>query len=235
MPDTQSIAATNMFDLMGQLSLIGQNVTNANTPAYKGVTSFEQALDLEQSTTADTVQSVSFQKVDLSQGSLNPTGKPLDLALSGPGFFVVENKGHLYLSRLGQLGINAKGVLSDSHGSAVMGLQGSIFLDSPDVTIHPNGTITQGDAEIDQLQIVQIEDSRSLSISENGYFIYPDKLEESNSQTQILQGFIESSNVDVASETIKMIEMMRRFEMQQKILRANDAMINNGITILGEF
>ncbi len=236
MPDTQSIAAANMFDLMNQLTSIGQNVTNATTPAYKSIQTFESALKTSPVDARSGSNMNSHVQIDLSQGSLNATGKSLDIALTGPGFFVVDSDGNQYLSRLGQLTISPNGTLADSNGASIMGQQGPIFLDSEDVEIHSDGRITSEGSEIDQLQIVNIRDASSLSVTPNGYFSYSGTLESANSNdVQILQGFFESSNVDVASETVRMIEMMRRFEMQQKILKANDAMLRGGITVLGEF
>lgn len=235
MSDTQSIAAANMFDLMNQLSIIGQNVTNANTPAYKSLSSFEDALGAEHALNSVGESRKSYTQVDFSQGSLTATGRPLDIALTGPGFFVIESNGHQYLSRLGNLSVNAKGLLTDSNGATVMGQQGPVFLENEDIQVHPDGQITHNDTEIDQLLIVSVDNPNAISIASNGYYIYPGKLESSNNRIQVLQGFLESSNVDVASETIKMIEMMRKFEMQQKILKTNDAMIGTGMTILGEF
>lgn len=157
------------------------------------------------------------------------------MALTGLGFFVVESNGELYLSRSGQWSVNAEGILVNASGAHIMGEQGTLYVDAADLTVKPDGTLVSGDHELGKVLLVDVDDATTLTPAPNNTFLYTSLLQDPPTQTQFLQGFLESSNVDVASETISLIEMMRLFEMQQKLIRANDDMLGTGITTLGEF
>lgn len=115
---TSSVSALDAFTT--GLDTVGNNIANINTTAYKGSdVSF-----------ADTFSGVGTQvsatTTDYSQGALNTTGTPTDLAVSGNGFFMVEDPTtkDMYATRDGQFTFNSQGYLVNNQGLEVQGLTG---------------------------------------------------------------------------------------------------------------
>lgn len=147
---------------------------------------------------------------DNTQGAIRPTGNNLDFAITGAGSFEVQTDSGTRLTREGNFMLNANGELCTATGSLVMGQNGPIKMPEGQWNVASDGTINVDGSVYDTIKIVGAE---------------PDK-------TQLLQGNLESANVNVVSEMVEMITNMRSFEANQKVLqnvdRTLDKMINEG-------
>lgn len=204
------------------LATISHNVANINTPGYRGlraVPEFSSQLNVRTA-------------LDQGDGAVAQTGRHLDLALQGPGFFVVDRDGMSLLSRAGAFNINAKGQLLTDAGHPVLGTSGPITLSTADVRVDAQGMVWQGPHIVDQLYIVSVTDPGRLKPVGGGAYAYDGQIEASAST--VLQGALERSNVDPATQTVQLMEATRHAESVQRAISIYDKAMDVGINRLGD-
>jgi flagellar basal-body rod protein FlgF len=221
MTDTiESIARSLSADVRA-VNTISHNVANLNTPGFRAgraLPGFDAALD--------------GRALDLRDGALAPTGSPLDLALRGPGFLVVERDGAPLLVRGGDLRLDAEGRLVNAAGDAVLGESGQIVLESADVAIAGDGVISAGGKELAKLRVVDVADPSRLVAAAGGGFAYAGELVPW--QGRVVQGALERANVDAAEQTVQLMELTRHAESVQRAISIYDKAMDAGINRLGD-
>lgn len=224
MTDTiQTISRSLRVDV-ATLNTISNNIANTNTPGFRAersVPSFQSQLD----------SSASNVVVDLQDGPLTLTGAPLDLALRGHGFFQIEHAGQTLLSRAGNFRLNADGQLVNASGDSVLGESGALTLTDSAVRIDAKGELWAGDRSLGKLKIVDVTDPARLTVVDGG-FRYAGELAEWKGSVQ--QGAVEHANVDVAGESIRLMELTRHVESVQHAISIYDKAMDTGINRLGE-
>ena len=172
---------------------------------------------------------------DFSQGTLEETGNDLDFALQGRGFFkVLTPKGEMY-TRNGNFTINTNGELVTTEGYYLAGQYGSILAEGRDFSISEHGDIILNNEMIDKIEILDITNLSALRKYGEGYF----QLAEGETlQTQafsgkVLQGFLESSNVNPIKEMVDMINSFRTYESNQKVVKAYDDILQRAVNDIG--
>lgn len=182
---------------------------------------------------------VNLQKmvIDFTQGELTETGGTLDLALNKSGFFkVVGNDGNTYYTRDGSFMIGDDGILITSTGEQVLSTGGApIRIDGNNISIYKNGTVMVDDTEVGRLDIVDLENSEFLRKVGNNLFEMADGIEpeEIPYEGEVLQGYLEGSNVNSIDEMVEMITLLREFEAGQKVIRAQDEMLEKASNEIG--
>jgi flagellar basal-body rod protein FlgF len=166
---------------------------------------------------------------DQNTGSALATGRPLDIALQGPGWIAVQTRdGVEAYTRAGDLRVDANGSLMTGAGHPVMSEAGpmtvpefqsiSIAVDGT-VSIVPLGQTAQTVADIGRIKLVN-PDPKSIVRGEDGLFRSRDNaVVESDINVRVTSGALESSNVNTAAAMVNMIELSRHFEMQVKAMR----------------
>jgi flagellar basal body rod protein FlgG len=208
---------------MESLSLLANNLANATTSGYKSDSEFYRLYtspDGDSSSEGSTLPDIQRQWTDFSQGMLQPTGNPLDVALSGPGFLTVAGPGGDLYTRNGNMHVSPAGDLVTSEGYAVRGTGGAaIHLTSGgSVEIASDGTVRQADRTLGQLAVVNFKSTNSL-IKVGGTCFQntdPKNPPVAASDVQVQQGKLESSNVGVPEAAMRLVGVMRQFEMLQK-------------------
>ena len=231
-----------------ELEVVANNIANINTTGYKADGSlFEEFLN----SAARTGQSggrVSFVRDrgtwhDLSGGPIEKTGNPLDVAIDGKGFLVVQTtRGERY-TRNGSLQISATGQLVTSDGDPVTGEAGPITFQPNDrqVSISPDGTISvrEGNSKVDSqrgtLRLVSFDNVQQLQKDGAGTFNttggaqpQPDK------KSHVVQGAVEKSNVRGVVEMSRMIEITRSYTQVASLLQQQHDLNQSAIDKLAE-
>jgi flagellar basal-body rod protein FlgF len=221
-----AIAASGMRARMESLDLLANNVANASTGGYKADREFyslyvapEAQGELAQDPSA-TMPVIERPWTDHSQGTLQTTGNPLDLALSGRGFFAVQGPtGPLY-TRNGSFHLAADGRLATADGYPVNGSGGAplILQGARPIEISSDGTVRQDGNVVGQLQVVDFSATADLAKQGSNYFRVSDpKLQPAaSSGTGVEQGKLEASNSGSAESAVRLVSIMRQFEMLQK-------------------
>ena len=227
-------AASGMRSRMETLDLLANNIANSSTAGYKADqesynTYFgDQAWDGYNSGRPDGEEMPVVQRswADLSQGTLLPTGNSSDVALASGGMFTVDGPGGTLYTRNGHFRVARSGALETQDGYAVKGSDGKPIKLSPnsDFQIDRGGAVSQHGAAVGQLAVVNSSKPDSAERVGAGYFRFPkDVTLAPSTDADVQQGKVESSNVTPAFTAVKLVSVMRSFEMLQKaVTMAND-------------
>lgn len=216
-------AAAGMYVHMDEQDTISNNLANVSTPGYKRkVTTFSSfdatlqtaAQNIDQgsaaaSTPPPTLPSLVISE-DQSTGSVQQTNVPTDIALDGPGSFVVQSGNATRLTRAGNFHLDGTGHLVTSDNSQVLGEKGPIQIPSgSEWSVDFDGTVRVGSNAIDKLKIDQPAGTKS--------------------QTRVLSGCLEGSNVNTVQEMVSMISAMRSYEACSKVIQNLDQTMDKAI------
>lgn len=228
MPEISAQINTTIKGLTREFDLIAHNLANVSTPGFKRrYNDFSKSLiDQENALNAKNGDDTGKQKIaiDFSQGSVVETGRTLDAALCGKGFFVIETpQGPLY-TRSGTFRLNDNSQIVDLAGRVIAGTSGPITI-PPSVSIEQisiakDGSISGAGAPIGQFKLVDFQDEeKKLSPTGLNCFQAPKDLEPQPAENLIVkQGFQESANVQMMEELVDMIMVSRLYEANMKFL-----------------
>jgi len=189
------------------------------------------------------------------QGSLKQTNNQADIALNGEGFLMVQTNRGGRLTRSGAFLLNKDGHLVTPNGFPLLGENGPIKVNRNNFLIKNNGEVWINDAIgndpknifgkdmnkwenpvlLDKLQIRKVEYPRHLNKEGDSFYnVTPESGEafrpDAKHQPEILQGFLETSNVKMVSEMVNMIEIQRMYELNQKAITTHDSMLGTLIS-----
>jgi flagellar basal body rod protein FlgG len=207
--------------------VIAHNLAHVNVPGFRrsvvSFSSFETALQnaLQDSdrlgTRIDTVET------DFSPGKIETTGRALDVALMGDGFFVLEGPDGLLYTRNGVLAVSADGRLVNAEGIPVRGTSGPLVLPpgttESQIAITTDGTVVANHQPVGQLNLVRFADAQQLVAAGTTSFRAPAGAAPLPYEGAVVQGGRESSNVVAVEELVRMIAGLRYFEASQRALR----------------
>jgi flagellar basal-body rod protein FlgF len=231
-------AASGLQSRMEALDIVANNLANTTTGGFKLDREFYSlftAADNNEDDTASTkLPLIQKQWTDFSQGVLTPTGSSLDLALSGNGFFAVNGPSGPLYTRNGSFQLSSSGQLTTSEGYAVRDTNGQPIQTQSQVPIEvsPDGSITQSGQAIGQLQIVDFQDRAVLQKLGNSYFSVGDPKTQPipAADSTVQQGKTENSNVAPAESAVRLVGLMRQFEMLQKAITITTDMNKQALT-----
>ncbi len=223
--DMQSIyiLASGGSRAMEQLDTVTNNIANVNTDGFKKMLIKEMSQRLDENG-GDANHLFVFPRfeatlIDESQGALRQSGNPLDLALEGEGFFVVQNGSEQLLTRNGHFLLNEEGIIVDANGNALLSSEGTpITLDpTKRFDITPAGEIYQ-DQEL--VATIDIQDFEEIEPVGSTYYRAKGAPKEPNAKVH--QGFLESSNINIVQEMSSLIVAQRRFETYGNLIKSLD-------------
>ncbi|WP_019677842.1 flagellar hook-basal body complex protein [Arsukibacterium perlucidum] len=203
------------------LSQVSQNVANVNTNGYMAVKSFDQVLMTQPQT-----------HVLQHAAGIRDTGRSLDIAIVGDGFFRVLLDGNEYLTRNGHFHINSSGYLAHASGALVLGEQGPIVVQADGLSISPDGWLNQAGTPLTKLSI---SISAELKESRLGQGLYVSDLPGRQLETYAVKiAAVNTSNVNSSAESVRMMELSRHIQSLQKAAASYDQMLSSGINELGK-
>lgn len=203
------------------LSVIGQNVANLGTPGFRAsraVPDFAGSAGLSRALP------------ELREGPLRQTGRGLDLALRGEGYFVVGQGDGLVLTRNGAFQRSAEGWLVDAQGRPVLGPEGMIRVDSDRLTVGSDGQILDAGRPVARLLLLAPARDARLDPAAGGFLLRGDAVEAA---ARVVQGALEGSNVDPTRESVALVTTTRHIESMQRALAIYDRALDTGINQLG--
>ena len=169
---------------------------------------------------------------DFAQGSFRQTDQNTDVAFGGKGFFSVQTPLGERYTRDGNFIIGKEGILETKEGYPVLGEKGFIRVENDKFTVNEDGVISsQEDSEIiDRFKVVRFDNERYLKKMGNNLYSANDisgsaHIAEGSERPKFLQGYMETSNVNVVNEMVQMIEVNRAYEANQKTITSEDSMM----------
>jgi len=229
MPETVSQVRSAIGTLKRQFNIIAHNLANVNTVGYKRrFNAFSKALIAQGAGTAAQVDPQQAGKLvfDFTQGNLVHSGRPLDFALAGKGFFVIETPDGPLYTRNGMFRLDQQGRIVDSLGRFVAGDMGVISIPSnvglSQISVSPDGSIRAAGALIGKFRLVDFKDKENqLEAAGLNCFRAPQGVEPRPAENVIVkQGFQETSNVQVVEELVDMIMVTRLYEANMQLVNA---------------
>lgn len=172
------------------------------------------------------------------QGPLDVTDRDLDFALVGDGFFQVDGEEEVLYTRNGRFELDEDGTLVSVEGYPVLGEGGPIELSSEQVYADSNGTLYEVDedgdtVEIDTLDIAVFDlGEAQLEKYGNNYFV-TDDAPDGEEDFEVVQGFLEGSNANLAKEMTDIMKVRRSYEAAQKIMITYDQILDRAANELG--
>lgn len=210
-------AASGMKARMESLDMLANNIANSGTSGFKADREFydlaRQQLPL-----------IKRQWTDFQQGSLVVDGNPLHLALQGEGFFALTSPNGIVYSRSGEFQVNGQNQLAAPDGYTLRNVRdnGQPIVVDPlrSIDIDANGVVSQDGLQLGQIEISRIDD-RTADLRKQGssYFLLskPDGA-AADGETSIRQGALEQSNAPVTDGAVRLVSVMRQFEMLQRAI-----------------
>jgi len=176
---------------------------------------------------------ISGMVTDFSQGILKATGNPLDVAISGDGFFVVQTPEGRRYTRKGDFIIDNTGLLKTKDGYQVEGEGDVITLTPGEVSIEQDGTISVNGNVVGRLRLVTFPKPYPLEKVGGGLFRVSggDVAELPAEGASIMQRHLEMSNVNTIQEMVSMINGLREYESQLKVIQGFDDITDKAIRL----
>jgi len=237
MDQISAIAASGFRARMESLDLLANNMANSSTSGYKGDSEFysvysSEAADADDSGSPTVLPMVQRQYTDFAQGLIETTNNPTDLAISGKALFVVKGPSGPLYTRNGSFHLSPGGTVSTTEGYSLL-LQGGKEL-KVDTTkpfnVAPDGTVRQDGEVLGQLQLAVFKDRSAIVKQGLNYFCnVSDQPPTQASDAQVQQGKLEASNVNAAHGAVRLVGVMRQFEVMQKAISISNDMSRQAI------
>lgn len=242
-------AASGMMLGMSRQDALANNLANVNTSGYKKDVLVSSAFPgmlisrIENQNGEGTAKKTPIGNLnsgacigqiftDLSKGNLKRTENPLDLALGSASYFVLESSDGERFTRNGEFKLGAEGLLCDVSGNPVLDINDEYIYIEDQFTVDKYGNIMASGEYLTTLKIASFEEPGSLR--KVGY-----NLMESNDgytldeNPEVLQNYVETSNVDAVKEMVELIKATRSYESLQKVIQAEDETLGTAIQQVG--
>jgi flagellar basal-body rod protein FlgF len=228
------IAMTGAQQQFHQQAITANNLANAATPGYKAETSaYRTAEVVGPGLPARAYALASTSGVDLSAAEIQRTGRDLDVAIEGPGFFAVQAlDGTEAYTRGGSFRVSPEGELQTRAGLPVLGDGGPVVI-PPDskVTIGPDGTISAVDLgqsaknviTVGRLKLVNPDRADLVRGADSLFRLRGGGAAEADPNVMVAAGGLEDSNVDTVATMVEMLSLARQYDLHMKILQAADS------------
>ncbi|MDD3294650.1 MAG: flagellar basal-body rod protein FlgF [Geobacteraceae bacterium] len=233
-------AVTGGLTAMKRLDVLSNNLANVNTAGFKKDAIHFESILAEAAGVAGTNDSPGFvvehYATDYSAGPVVKTGNTFDLALNGDGFFVVNTPEGKAYTRQGNFRIDATGKLVTADGREVLGAGAPIIVNGGNVSFDSEGKIFVEGLETGVIDIVDFPKPYALKKIGSSLFM---PVEEGAAgvpvtNTVLIQGSLESSNVSAIEEMVRLIETTREYEACHKVIQSYDALTGRAVNDLGK-
>ena len=228
-------AASGMRARLESLEMLANNLANQSSPGFKSdretyslyVAPEAGELHDESAVQSPAAPVIESNWTDLRQGTLRQTGAPFDVALNGPGFFVVRSERGDLLTRNGNFKLAPTGTLETHDGYAVLDdqrrpiqiRQGATF------EINQQGEIREEGILTGRLGIASLARETNLSKQAGTYFSMTDAAQLSPIPTaSVSQGYLENSNLAPAEGAVRLVHILRQFESLTKAVQIHAEM-----------
>lgn len=227
-------AMTGAEHLLNQQAVVAHNLANVNTTGFRAELSAFRAVPV----VGDGLNTRTFVidstiGTDLTPGTMQQTGRSLDVAVQGPGFIAVQaNDGTEAYTRSGDLEVGVNGLLQTRAGNAVLGDGGPLAI-PPDstITIAPDGTVSviptigipNAVSIVGRIKLVNPAESQIVRGGDGLFRMKTAIAAETDANVTVASGMLEGSNVNVVDAMVRLIENARQFDMQMKMLQSAES------------
>ena len=233
MENTSLIALSRQGTLRRQLNIIANNLANMNTTGFKA----KKMMFIEHLTRSEGGNGIAGQPIsfvrdiatmrDTAAGTLKETGNPLDLAIRGPGYFVVETEDGERYTRNGHFRLDEAGQLVTQGGNPVLSDSGQPFFFNPEdseIRVAPDGTVSTDNGELGRIRVVRFENDQELRETTGG-LLTSESPPQDVETPDVAQNMLENSNVQPIMEIARMIAVERAYSDVKRFIAREDERI----------
>ncbi len=236
-------AETAMNIQLTRTNVLANNLANVDTAGFKRVLTQVAEAGLDQGPDGGALslrgagqRTLDVRSpVDMSSGTLRETGRTLDVAVQGEGFFKVSRDGQTYYTRNGSFSLDAERRLTTPDGAQVQGAGGPITVPEGEVVVREDGMLLVDGAELDRLAVTAFDAPQRLQHVGGSNFKAPADLPARTlgaEDVRLAQGMLENSNASPIDTMIAMIAAQRAFELEAKVLQASDRTLDKAVNEL---
>lgn len=217
------------------LDTVANNLANGSTEGFKAQRlSFEETLLAQPGAAPQSQTAVRTASTDFSQGGIQDTGNPLDVALLGEGFLTVETNAGVRYTRAGSLTLSPEGTLVTSAGHPVLGTNGTIEIgQARRVTIDEHGQVLRDGVVLGQLARVRFAEPQRLVREGERLWSAPAGVEPEPIDVRVQSGALERSNVNALTEMSELIWISRAYEIFHRSIETFDSADQKAASELG--
>lgn len=221
-------ACSGLIARTQSIDILANNLANLNTTGYKRETQFYDALTAAAKGSGklgalngaiNQFGVLSGQSLVMTPGNMQQTGNPLDVAIAGSGFFVVNTPAGVRYTRNGGFSLNSAGQLVAGDGSPVMGINGAMTLPPGHVDISSDGTISVAGTMVGKLQLVDFPPKTHLKEDGGSNFSAPAGTAQPLLNPHVRQGTLESSNVNAVEAEVDLVSLQRHSDFLTKAIK----------------
>lgn len=242
-------AATNMVVQRRRVDVIANNIANMDTTGFKADTlisnAFSDMLLRQVGSSAATAPSVGSlnngvyaddMATNFEEGSLRQTERKADIAINGGAFFAVSTTAGERYTRDGSFVVDSEGYLATSDGNRVAGTNGLLKVGNANFTVDGRGDVKdeKGNA-VGTLKLVSFEKTSELKKAGGSLFVNAsNQPAKTDTDSAVMQGYLETSNTDVTSEMLNMMSASRLFETSQRVVKMIDETLGRAVNDIGK-
>jgi flagellar basal-body rod protein FlgF len=215
------IGLSRQAQLRREIGVVANNIANMDTTAFKRQININQAYNerIRHGEKLAFVIDISTA-LDLQEGGFKVTGNSMDVALRGQGYFQVDDGASVKYTRNGSFALDDQNRLVTQQGNLVLDDQARPIVvpgGGTSLNIAGDGSITYDDVEIGRLGVVEFQNPEDLKASRDSMFI-SDEPPQPAEDTRVIQGSLETSNVNPIVEMTEMIEIHRTYESVKRLM-----------------
>lgn len=236
MTTTGEVALSYQLALTNQLDITANNIANVTTPGFQS----KHPLFVEFLVSVDDTGEEIAYVVDkgtirnLNPGPINYTGNPLDISIEGRGYFVVETDEGIFYTRNGAFQLDASGQFVTSAGAAVLDDSNSPIVIAPgetQINITRDGTISTENGVIGRFRLVEFADEQAMK-NLGDSLLTSDEDPLVASESAVVQGMLEGSNVIAVAEITRMIKLLRAYQAANQLITTEEEREKQAIELL---
>ncbi len=240
-------SAAGMLARQRHLEVVANNLANAKTTGFRQENvAFRSTLnstlmksDLPVTAGEKFVDAESGNSPVPAQGPLLATGNPLDVAIHGEGYFVVETEAGLAYTRDGRFQLNEEGELVTYSGHRVLTENGAFIAPQGKLRIASDGSLLVSipgenrEQILDRMRIVGFPDPEKMTHLQDGFYTSSEEPVDL-APIHLEVGYLEASNVNVVSEMVKMIEINQTYEASARAIQTQDSTLGKAVNEVGK-
>lgn len=237
MENTSFIALSRQGALQREIGIIANNLANLNTTGFKAKKMMfvehivkTKGGDRISGDRLAFVRDIATMRVT-TQGNLEKTGNPLDLAIRGDGFFAIQTKNGERYTRDGHFRLDTQGQLVTQKGDPVLSDGGQPFFFGPEdkkISVSRDGTVSTENGEVGRVRLVQFKNNQAMHEIGNG-LLSTDQTPTTVDNPDVVQNMLEDSNVQPITEMARMIAVQRAYDNVKKFIDREDQRIRTMI------
>jgi flagellar basal body rod protein FlgG len=224
---------------------VTENISNSQLPGYRKRSTLFQSQDMGERSAATTASGDATplrfpsagNTVNFLPGEAQASGRPYDVAIQGAGFFEVETAtGQKAYTRDGEFTVQPDNTLTTASGEKVLNESGAPITLLPtggNLVINTDGTMMQGNTTLGKLSVQTFADPGQLVAAGGGTFLANGATPTPVAKPELLQGYLEGSNVSPMHEMVDLITISRAYESNQKIISSADQEMQKTLDALG--